>query len=226
MVLNNLYETINQMDQQTRFQYLVIFTLVVSIFMRMHFGLNIVMACGVSYLIIKYLEEKKRKGVEAEMEQHHEKVSYLKPKPKYLHEHQDLTKLVFSIQELYDYNPSAFIEMVNNIDQMMKLYREMPHITRRCSMRYQIAESKMRNALNALHSIVFVLKEPARIKKLSRAHKKLNILLQRYLKKIHQYCEDLVAKNGVDIETSHEQFDAPKAHNSFLKTPGHTYEYY
>ena len=116
--------------------------------------------------------------------------------------------------------------MINNVNSFLVIYDETKNITRLCEDKYQIAEQKVYNAVNALHSIIHSLENQILIKKLNRSHRKLNILLKQYLKKIFNRCQALRIKYDLTIENRLIAFDEPKPYN-FHDTVGmHSYEYY
>lgn len=223
--MDNLYNQISNMDKKTRFIYIIITIFIVCIFSRLNVGLNIVFACGVSYLIIKYLNDKKISNTDDINKQNDIKATYIKPEPQLINDHPDLIDFFFTIQELHDYNPEAYEEMIDNVEAMLRLYKDIDKITHKCEDRYQIAESKIRNAVNALHSIIFSLENNKIINKLNRSHRKLNKILNSYLLKMFKKCEDIRLVNGYNSDTKLIDFDKPKPYNTY-DDKKFSYEFY
>jgi hypothetical protein len=224
--MNNLYEQVSNMDKKTRFIYIIITVFIVCIFSRLDIGLNIVFACGISYLIIKYLNDKKTVKIDDINNQNKIKATYIKPEPKLINNYPDLIDFFFTIQELYNYNPQAYEEIIDNIESMLILYKDIDKITSKCEDRYQIAESKIRNALNALHSLIFSLENNKMINKLNKAHRKLNHILNNYLFKMFKKCEDTKLISGYNSDSRLIEFDKPKPHNTYNNNNKFSYEFY
>lgn len=223
--MDNLYEQVSNMDKKTRFIYIIITIFIVCVFSRLNVGLNIIFACGVSYLVIKYLNDKKTVKIDDINKQNEIKATYIKPEPRLINNYPDLVDFFFTIQELHSYNPEAYEEMIDNVESMLMLYKDIDNITHKCEDIYQIAESKIRNAINALHSIIFSLKNNKVINKLNKAHRKLNKILNNYLLTMFKKCDGVKLISGYNSETKLIEFDKPKPYNTY-DDKKFSYEFY
>ena len=214
------------MDRATRFKYLLVFLVVVSIFIRIHIGLNIIMAVVVTYGLMKYIQDRNKIEGDHHHQQHQEKVDRLKPIPKLITKYVDLVDLFHTIQEYYHDNPQAYEELFDNVNSFLELYEDSDYVEQRCEQRVQVAHTKVRNAANSLHAIIFSLKNPDRIHKLNRAHRKLYHLMMKYLKKMTKRCEDVKLIRGFDTTRHPIHIDDPDPYNFFLNQEGQSFEFY
>lgn len=224
---SNLFEMVKLMDARTRFKYAAVVIASLVIFSRFQMGVNILVALLVGYVLIKYQHDKDVHHSDVIDKEHSVKLNYIDPKPLEMSDFPDLIDFFFSIQDLAIYNPQAYTETVSNVDKFLEMYIVSKKVTRFCEDKYQIAETKLHNALNALHSMIFSIKNNRMvIQKLNRAHMKLNVILKRYLKEMYNHCVGLRKKRYMSSENKPIDFGSPKPYNWYLSDTTHTYEYY
>ena len=224
--ISNLYALYKATDNEARFKYIGIIIGVMAMISNVKIGLNIVLGLVIAYALIRYNHDKNIHDTTSGSELFHKKAEQIIPEIRFK-KYPDIVDFIFSIQDFYNYNPEAFEETIANINSFIKLYEDSKIVTRFCENNYQIAESKVRNALNSIHSVTLSLNDQKEVfNKLTKAHKKLNIILKRYLKEMFQTCEDTKITDGYNVETKILDFDGPKAHNLYNPEEGYTYEFY
>jgi hypothetical protein len=190
-------------------------------------GLNIILGLFFSGVTILYLHERITSKLELEEEQYKEKIKNIKPEiPKIKSRmDKDIIDLVFSIQDFYIYNPEAFEEMADNINNFLTIHDFIFNNEPFCELYYEIAESKKNNAINALHSIIFNLpNDNDAIDKLNRAHKRLDTILTKHLNEIYDKCHYKLTLKGYDVFTKKLDLGPKPANHYFDKK--FTYQFY
>jgi hypothetical protein len=127
----------------------------------------------------------------------------------------DIVDFLFSIQDFYIYNPSAYEEMIDNLNAFYTLVENIFNEPQFCSYYYQIAFSKKNNAINSLQSIIFKLPtEPAFTDKLNRAHERLETILNKKMNDIYDQCQKHLIEYGRDTTTT-PLLKGPQGHNVY-----------
>ena len=156
-IVDNLFEIVSKMDAITRFKYVVVVIVCINLLSRINMGINIIVALVIAYLLIKYMNDKMLHSNRLKKNNVETKANIIKPALIDYDQYHDLVDFFFSIQDLSQYNPQAYEEMINNVNSFLVIYDETKNITRLCEDKYQIAEQKVYNAVNALHSIIHSL---------------------------------------------------------------------
>lgn len=195
-----IYTILKDLNNRYTFFYIAIIVILLFIFRNVHIGLNILFAIAIALVLIIYNYDKSITTFQIEEEEKREKLDNIQPRPLHIKGHDDILNLFFSIQDFYHHNPQAYEETIDNVDAFLTIYDIVFKNTPFCEYNYQIAESKKNNALNALHSIIFSLPDNKLvIDKLTRAHKRLETILNIYLNELYDKCHHTLIKNGYDI---------------------------
>lgn len=219
------FTVLESIDNRYLFLYIAIIFLALLYFRRKLIGLNIIFALGVGCIIIWYIYDKNQTTLQLEETQMEAKREAITPHLKETREFDDVVDFVFSIQDLYHYNPKAYEEMIDNIDNFFKVYNIIQIGTRRCDDYYTIADSKRSNAVNALHSMIYELPtSPELNDKHIRAHKRLETLLNKYQNELYDICQRDLLKRGRDVNRRHI-LTGPKPANRYSEED-FTYQFY
>mgnify|MGYP004001531629 CR=1 FL=1 len=196
-----VYQILETADKQTVFIYAVILLLSISLFKRRIIGLNIILGIFVAIVIIMYKSEQNSvKGDQAE-NIYNTKLQSIKPQPENLEKESNIIDFLFSVQELYNYNPQAYEELVDALDSFILLNDVIKEGDRFCENDYEIAVTKKHSALNALHSIIHTT--PSEINfnnKFNRSLLALEEILNQYLDDMYKICDEKVINEGYNIE--------------------------
>lgn len=115
------------------------------------------------------------------------KIKFIEPPIDKIKKYEDFIDLIFSIQDLYYYNPKAFELMIFSLENFIKIYEyilEDPTLTNHL---YYLADKNMHNILNNLHSIIHSLPDDKKIiYKFHTSLKLMEELLNDYINKIYQ----------------------------------------
>jgi hypothetical protein len=125
------------------------------------------------------------------------KVEHIHPTPTHLTKYDDLTDLIFSIQDFHIYNPQSYEDMINAIDTMMETYEYVLLDNSLAGDYFSIAEAHKLLAINALHSIIMTIPSNKNlIDKFNESMKVLEELLNNYLYIIYQKNDEYIKSNG------------------------------
>jgi hypothetical protein len=147
------------------------------------------------------------------------KLANIFPPPEKFGKYPELVDFFFSIQDLYKYNPQAYEEVVFNVDSMMTIYEDVKKEVRHCKENHDVAEEKKRNAINALHSIVYSLEDNQVVtRKLNRSVRILQKLLTQFTDEILEDCKLMVDRNGFDTKKHYIELNkGPRAYNEYVQ---------
>ena len=155
-------------------------------------------------LFILYLNTKNQFEKQKVKNIYDKKRSLIRPKSRKLssNEYPEMIDFIFSIQDMYKYNVPAYQEMIEHIDNFYELY-EQSKITHSLSgLNYGIAEDKRREAVNALHSLIYnVPTNHIVMNKLENAVNKLFNLLGERLDEIYTLNKNYILLNGYSVDT-------------------------
>ncbi len=195
-----IFTFIDSIDNKTLFIYIIIIVYSLVYFRNKKIGLNIIFALIFAGIIIAYIHDKKNTIGNTEDIKEEIKLDSIKPVPINFANKEDITDLLFSIQDMYHYNPQAYEEMIENLRIFFAIYYDIKESIPLYDHHYQIATSKKENALNALHSMVISIpNDEAYMDKFNRAHKRLETLLNGYINELYDQCQLNVYNNGYNV---------------------------
>lgn len=225
IVIMGLYTLVEKYNNPTFVSYIGIILFMIVVFRSFPIGLNIILGIVFAVMVIAYYTERNELEILNEDSERKAKIENITPKLHENAEFDDVISLVFSIQDFYDYNPQAFEEMIDNINNFFEIYDILKKGYFHCEYMYQIADSKKNNANNALQSMIYTLPvSPEVTEKLDRAHKRLETILLEYLNKMHDICHHDKTVNGRHI--FRKELDlGPRASNHYFDKD-FTYQFY
>lgn len=216
---------LESLDNFTLFGYILIMLFFLFIFQNSNVGLNVFLALILGSIAVYYFYDRKNKVAEQEEEIYKKKLDTIRPNPKNFEDRRDIIDFLFTIQDLYPYNPPAYDELIENLTAFFTIRSDILNEVRGCGYYYQIADSKKQNALNALHSIIFTLPDDRKLTdKFDRAHKRLDTLLTEYMNEMYNACNDEILNKGINIYTKFIN-TGPRAANHYFDTD-FTYQFY
>jgi len=137
----------------------------------------------------------------------------------------DIVDYLFSIQDLYVYNPLAYEELLVNLNSFYSLLESIFNDLKNGSRYYGIALSKKHNALNALHSLILKLPpESSFTEKFNVSHERLESILTKKLNDMYTECEKRILESGRDTSTI-PLLRGPLGHNVY-NDELYSYEFY
>lgn len=222
----NYYEELKKASGETIFMYITITLTLVSILKRFNLTISILIALIFSYFFVTYYTQKLNSDSKLVHDQHVTKSNYIRPNDKSLDKYENIIDFLFSVQDFHKFNQQSYEEMIDNIVAFFKVYENININNSRCEDNYELMENKKKNALNALHSIIFSLPSNKLLtNKFNKSILKLEIILNEYLYEINVKCKHIIVNNGYTVNRKHLN-DGPRAHNSYLDTENFTYDFF
>jgi len=193
---------INKVDRVTLFWYIIIFILVLFIFSKMKIELNILVGIIVALGILFVLYSNYYFVQSNTDELFKQKINLIYPPPKKTINRPELINFLFSIQDLYIYNPQAYEDMREYISNFLFIYDETVNNKFSAEINYKLIKNQKINALNSLQSIL--LKMPPNSEydmKLKYSTITLEKLLNEYMQDIYDIYERNLYENGYTTNT-------------------------
>ena len=161
---------------------------------KLNFILGVAIICAIIYFNEQYESENKL----SEKNKNNTKIKSIKPKSENITKHKDILDFVFSIQDLYSRNPSAYQEMIQNLDNFFDCYDEVISDNSTASGRFNDMKSLNLDILNSLQSIIYsttYVDQEAIVDKVDGALEKLKDLLNYYLEDVYKIGNKYIAYN-------------------------------
>lgn len=209
---------LESIDNHNLFLYITIIIFSLFIFKNREIGLNIFLALILGGIVVYYLYDRKTTTTEQEEERYRKKLDSIRPEPNDFKDRRDIIDFLFTIQDLYPYNPPAYDELIENLTSFFTIRSDMIKGVKNYTKYYQIADNKKQNALNALHSMIHTIPDDRGLTdKFDRAHKRLDTLLTVYMNELYNLANDDIIKNGLN---RHSQLidTGPRARNHYFDT--------
>jgi len=212
---DNIYNKIQNINNKKIFKYIFIIIVSLLYFRTKNINLNVILALIIGTIIIIYLNGKNKTDLTDKQIEKEIKIDNIKPDPNKISEYNDILDFIFSIQDMYEYNPQSYEEMLDNINAFLSIYNIILDGTPYCEYHYQIASSKKDNAVNSLHSIIYNTPSNKMVMdKHTRAHKRLETILNVYLNKLYDTCHNSLIINGYNIYKKQINL-GPKEYNNY-----------
>lgn len=175
--------------------YLAIILLIVFISKNINVNLNLIFALLLSVIAIKYYNYYINNKEQKILEEKENKLNSITPKP--INRDEKAIDFLYYIRDFYEYNPPAFEEVVDSLDNFYKIKEIIKHNNQEVHQLYDIAEDIKINALNSLHSMIFKTPVDKNVEdKLSQSLKELEELLNNELEFMYKIYKDDIYKNG------------------------------
>jgi len=221
-----LYKILENSGRKDIFIYIIIIILCLVIFKRFTVGINVILGLFVAVVIILYRHEDIIINKKRDIDYHNLKLETIKPHPIKLDKYNDIVDYLFSIQEFYEYNQQSYEEMIDNIDMFIIIYEELIVGERFCENKYDMASVNKNNALNALHSIFFNIPSEKNItNKFNRSLLELENILNNYLEKMYNICQEKLVMDGYSIERKIIN-RGPKPSNIYSSSRTFSYDFF
>lgn len=171
------------------FWYTTIFILIMNVVPQVKIDINILIGFVIVFLYLQTEEKFDNTIINRKKE-------FIRPVPK--NSKKEIVNFLFSIQDFYEYNPIAYENMVEGLDQFFDRYNEILKDVSLAGMSYDNLIEEKRNIINSLHSIIFKLPPNKQYdNKLENAIKSIEIFLQIYLDDVEKINNKYIYDNGV-----------------------------
>lgn len=210
-----LYTYIDNWDGNMIFLYIVILLVTLFIFRKKRININVLIPILVAWFIISYLNYRSATTIDVQEDFIKTKKESIRPKIQDEFDNDDVINFLFSIQDLYKYNAPQYEEMRNNIMLFFKLHKITFVNNSVAHINYGLMEKYKREALNALHSVIFNMPDDFRAReKLNNATVALDGILTKYLDQISYLADEHNHKHGINNDTIFINYGS-KAYNEY-----------
>jgi hypothetical protein len=191
------------LDNKTLFYYILIIIGIIYAFSTISIELNIILGLIIGCAIVYFLYNDYMKKQEDEIKINSFQEKAILPSPSNnIEKRDDVVKFLFSIQDFYVYNPLAYIEMMNSLENFFRIYDETEDHKENSGLNHTILLNHKKDAINSLHSIIYNFPTNAEYtNKLNKSITILNDLLTKYLDKIYEFHKINLYENGYNINT-------------------------
>lgn len=201
-MIDDLYAYIDNWNGQRLFLYITILLFVIWYFSKKNIKLNVILGIIVAAFIISYHNHHVITTMDTNEKRQELKRTYIKPKINDAKNHDNIVNFLFSIQDLYVYNPDQYITMVRNINEFYDLFKICEVNKKSCYYNLGLMKQNKRDALNALMSLIFKAPQDKRaIEKINNATIILDDILTIDLDKISYMMDEYTYKNGYNVDT-------------------------
>lgn len=212
----SLFVYIDEWEGNRLFTYLVVLLLCVWYFWLNNATIGLVVALGVAYFIVSYMNHKSKTTNDTLQDIVNIKEDSIKPKPKETTLKQpDVRNFLFSIQDLRVHNPQAYEEAIRKTDNFFEYYDLVYTEPSRAYIYFELMTKAKRDALNTIKSIVLNVPEDRRVRaKLNHATDQMDEILTKYLDQISYIADEYTYKHGWNIKTKILNY-GPKPFNEY-----------
>jgi hypothetical protein len=238
---DNIYTIINKLSNLHLLSYIFMIFIIIITISNIEIKLNHIIGLLLSYMIILYIIKKDNIQFDEFMNNIDNKLKFLdkillnpnntidnetiimddsniitkKKNKSYLYTNPLIVNLLYNIKEYRYYNPSAYRQLIININNLIKLSRKK----NKSKCKYDILMDYKNNALNNLHSIIHNIPSNTinNIKyktNITALHKLLQEYMTNYKNKVNKKCDDTC---DVNIMSSFIYDDMPSADNTEIK---------
>lgn len=112
--------------------------------------------------------------------------------PKYLHNSVDIINLLYDILDIREYSPNVYLNIVENIDILLKLQEEFANSggLDQCTENLEVAKDHMNLALNNMQSFIYSIPSNKFVdRKFSHRLQRLQLLLLRITDSLYRSCK-------------------------------------
>lgn len=211
-----LYEYIDSWNGQKVFIYVVVFLFILWFISRQNLGINVLIAMIIGAFVINYMNHRSVKTNDTQEDIKNIKIDAIEPKiSNDTKKQDDIINFLFSIQDMYVYNPTQYIEMITNINNFYDLYKETDVDNQTSYVNYDLMKQYKRNALNSLSSIIFSLPDDRRVRdKINMSASILDTIMTKNLDQISYIIDNYTYKHGYSVDTKIIDY-GPKASNEY-----------
>lgn len=190
-------------NKQIIFFYIIIFIFIIYYFSYQSINLNFIFGVCIASLFLYYAKYFYDLQINSSISNDISKLNSIYPSLNHVSPYNDVVDFLFSIQDLYSYNPLVFENMIDSLENFFELYHN--HLSQHSlsSIIYQSLSDIKRNALNDLSELHTNM--PSNIflnNKIDLALSQLESILNSYLDIAYHSYQQILYKNGFDISVS------------------------
>ena len=193
-IQNNLMQ---QISPSSIFIYFIIFCVSIIYFRNINITLGVLLGLLIASICVYLLYLREITAMSNADILHQVKTENIKPTSENIAKYPDFTDLIFSIQDLYIYNPQSYENMIKTLDTFIEVLDDVMIDNSLAGEYYSIAEMRKEIALNSLQSIIIMIPPNKKlISKLNDAMQIFEQLFNKYLMIIYEKNIQYIKDNG------------------------------
>jgi hypothetical protein len=216
--INKIYNDLNERTPvKYLFNYLVIAIILLWIFKQLDISLGILLGLVITYYIVLYINNNYQNDTKYKKDLIAEKYDQIRPKTKKIQNYDDIVDFLFSIQDIYVYNPAVYENIVDSIESFLVVYEETKISQEQSGINYSVLEKQKHDALNALHAMIYNTPTTNDMTiKVERAIEILDNIMNKYLDEIYKINTFNNMRDGMNNKSKILQsHNIPKPQNFF-----------
>jgi hypothetical protein len=159
-----------------------------------------------AYYILVILANSNKNNNDKKKNMLENKKKYIRPRDEIIEKYDDIVEFLFSIQNLYIYNPPVYQELVETIKNFLTIYEETINIPKTAHKNHTNAEIKLYHAVNLLQSIIIntdinLINNENIDSSINASSRVLYNILKKYLDEIELIVKKDIKYNGYNINT-------------------------
>lgn len=185
------------MEKVAIFWYTVIIIITVFIFSKIEIQPNIIIGIVVSFIIIYLLHTNVTIAENNKKSLSEYKLNSIYPKTKNISNYDKIINFLFSVQDLYSFNPQSYISMCEHIDYFFELYDQVLIDNSLADTNYQLMVDHKNIAIKLLQTFLFRIQfNKMYDKKLEKSIITLNTILNDYIENVYNIYKKYIYHNG------------------------------
>jgi len=215
----NTSTILGRIDNKNIIIFIIIFIFFLFISQFFDIGLTIIFFIIIAALVSYILYSKNQINDISTEENLKIKLEFINPRPRRIDNHPPLIDFLFSIKDFYYINPTAFYNIVQNVDNFMQLYDEIINDQLiYCVQNLQVAIEFSRNAQNNLQSIIYNLDVDKRMtKKFHQSLKEFHLIMRQYVARMIARCNSHFNSSDINNSSMYYQEYGPHAANYYSR---------
>jgi len=190
------------LNNKTIFIYVCIFIVIIFLFSLKTVALNIFYGTFVACVIIYCIHYKSHKNAEMRNNIIDNKVTEISDNANiHILNNKELISLLFSIKDIYYYNPDAYTEMMVALNNFTEIYEIIQEDKSLAGIYFDHMNTYKKQSLNALHSLIISVDNKDIIKKINTATNVLEYILLDYLNDVYHTNSENIHKKGYTTQT-------------------------
>lgn len=201
--MNDLYKYIDTWNGERIYLYVAVFIFILWVFSKKEYGTNILIGIIVGTFVVAYLNNRSITSTDTLDEIQKIKRDNINPKlNNQAEKHNHVVNILFSIQDLYVYNPQQYEEMIRYVNQFYDMYQLSFVDPKTSYINYGHMKQYKRDALNAFTALIFSLPDDVKARsKVNAASNVLDDILTKDLDQVSYLVDEDIYKTGYNIDT-------------------------
>lgn len=195
----SIFYKLKTIEGELLFKYIVIFlfTFKIATIINFNFSLVIAIIFGLLFTYINYDRDKiytstKQKNLDF-------KLQTIEPKPKNFKTHNNIIEFIYSIKEFRNYNSDSYDKMIQCIDNILLLSKEIKIGVDRTNNHIDVMIDNKKKAMNYLHSIIHTMETSnVIVDKYEKSLTVLDSILKYYIDEAKDISNYRLEKEGYD----------------------------